>query len=137
MTASTSFSVKKRSTSCAKRTAKVAAALVSAHGGRDHDSNLTIALQDPVTRPAELFHLADLQYWNKDWTLARAGSGGAGGGMRGIRGITYLDGVVLATYPRDEIRGVVLSRSVTPGKHLSFTSRPEPMWAVPANCRSM
>ena len=32
--------------------------------------------------------------------------------MRGVRGITYLDGDVLATYPRDEIRGLVLRRTV-------------------------
>jgi hypothetical protein len=64
-------------------------------------------------QPAELFKLADLtQYWNPDWTLERAGFGGAGGGMGGLRGITYLDGDVLATYPRDEVRGVVLRRNV-------------------------
>jgi len=103
-------------TELARRTATVGAAILSAHGARDDGSNLTIALEDPVTQPAELFRLADLtQYWNKDWALARAGFGGAGGGMRGIRGITYLDGDVLATYPRDEVRGVVLSRSVTLG----------------------
>ena len=63
-------------------------------------------------KPAELFKLADLmQYWNPDWTLDRAGFGGAGGGMTGIRGITYLDGEILATYPRDEVRGTVLRRT--------------------------
>jgi len=97
----------------AKRTAKIGAAIVSSRGARDDGNNLTIDLENPVTQPAELFQLADLiQYWNKDWTLARAGFGGAGGGMRGIRGITYLDGDVLATYPRDEVRGVVLRREV-------------------------
>jgi len=35
--------------------------------------------------------------------------------MPGIRGITYLDGQVLATYPRDEVRGTVLSRAVNLG----------------------
>jgi hypothetical protein len=33
--------------------------------------------------------------------------------MRGIRGNTHLDGDVLATYPRDEVRGVVLTRKAT------------------------
>jgi hypothetical protein len=93
----------------AKRTAKIGTAIVSSSWRADDGNNLTIALEHPVTQPAELFRLADLmQYWNKDWTLAGAGFGGAGGGMRGIRGITYLDGDVLATYPRDEVRGVVL-----------------------------
>jgi hypothetical protein len=98
----------------AKRTAKIGVAILSAHGAQDDRTNLTIPPQEPVTQPTEIFRLGDLmQYWNKDWTLERAGFGGAGGGMRGIRGITYLDGEVLATYPRDEVRGVVLRRSLT------------------------
>ena len=32
--------------------------------------------------------------------------------MKGIRGITYLEGSVLSTYPRDEVRGTVLRRLV-------------------------
>jgi ribosomal protein L15E len=35
--------------------------------------------------------------------------------MRGIRGITHLDGDVLATYPRDEVRGLVLRRRLKLG----------------------
>src|SRR5204862_7152994 len=84
---------------------------------------LIISIQQPVTQPAENFKLADLtKYWNPDWTLERAGFGGAGGGMGGIRGITYLDGEVLATYPRDEVRGVVLRRTLHLGDRpmLSF-----------------
>lgn len=100
----------------AKRTAKIGIAILSAHGAQDDRTNLTVPPQESVTQPAEIFRLGDLmQYWNKDWTLERAGFGGAGGGMRGIRGITYLDGEVLATYPRDEVRGVVLRRSLTVG----------------------
>jgi len=49
-----------------------------------------------------------MRYWNAEWTLEHAGFGGAGGGMGGIRGITHLAGDVLATYPRDEVRGVTL-----------------------------
>src|SRR5262245_66171285 len=58
-----------------------------------------------------------MQYWNPEWTLARAGVGGAGGGMRGLRGNTYLDGDVLATYPRDEVRGTVLRRTAQLSAH--------------------
>ena len=54
-----------------------------------------------------------MQYWNPDWKLLRAGVGGAGGGMRGIRGNTHLDGDILASYPRDEVRGAVLMRRAT------------------------
>jgi len=78
---------------------------------------IRIPIEEPKTQPAENFKLADLmKYWNPDWTLDRAGFGGAGGGMGGIRGITYLDGEVLATYPRDEVRGTVLRRSLKVGE---------------------
>jgi hypothetical protein len=98
----------------AGRTAKLGVKIVQEHGARLSGDVLTVPVQAPVTQAPELFHLADLmQYWNKDWKLERAGFGGAGGGMRGIRGNTYLDGDVLATYPRDEIRGLFLDRTVT------------------------
>jgi hypothetical protein len=101
-------------TELAKRTTRIGEAILSAHGAHDDGKTLRIQAQEPVTQPAELFKLADLmRYWNPDWTLERAGFGGAGGGLPGIRGITYLDGDTLATYPRDEIRGVVLRRTVT------------------------
>jgi hypothetical protein len=104
----------------AQRTARIGEAILVAHGATDDGSSIRIPIQDPVTQPAELFKLADLmQYWNPDWTLERAGFGGAGGGLPGIRGITYLDGPVLGTYPRDEIRGTVLRRTVSVGSHPS------------------
>jgi hypothetical protein len=110
-------------TALAQRTARIGQAILVAHGAADDGNALRIEIEDPVQQPAELFKLSDLmQYWNPDWTLERAGFGGAGGGLPGIRGITYLDGNTLATYPRDEIRGVVLRRSVTLSQHphLSF-----------------
>ena len=83
---------------------------------------LRIPIQIPETQSAEVFSLANLmQYWNPDWTLLRAGFGGAGGGMPGIRGITYLEGDVLSTYPRDEVRGTVLRRTVSVGKNSELT----------------
>ncbi len=105
-------------TELARRTAKLGLAIAIAHGATDDGNTIHISLQPPATQPAELFKLADLmQYWNTDWTLERAGFGGAGGGMPGIRGITYLDGDVLATYPRDEVRGTVLRRTITLGEN--------------------
>lgn len=53
-----------------------------------------------------------VKYWNPEWTLERAGFGAPGGGHRGIRGGTFLDGDILSTFPRDETRGVVISRTV-------------------------
>jgi hypothetical protein len=113
----------------ALRTVKIGEAILVSHGATDNESSIQIPIQNPVTQPAELFKLADLmQYWNPDWTLERAGFGGAGGGMPAIRGITYLDGPVLATYPRDEIRGTVLRRTVNLGSNpsLTFTAGVDP-----------
>lgn len=104
-------------TELTRRTEALGLAIAIAHGASDDGSTLRIPIQAPETQPAELFRLADLmQYWNPDWTLERAGFGGAGGGMPGIRGITYLDGDILATYPRDEVRGTVLRRTAKLGK---------------------
>jgi hypothetical protein len=61
----------------------------------------------------ELFSLADFTK-----TLeSRLGSGarrigGAGGGIEGIRGGTHLEDAVLSIFPRDEVRGALLRRSV-------------------------
>lgn len=100
----------------ASRTVRIGESILVAHGASKDQNAIRILVQAPITQPAELFTLADLmQYWNPEWTLQRAGFGGAGGGMPGIRGITYLDGDVLATYPRDEIRGTVLRRALRLG----------------------
>jgi len=97
----------------ARRTQSIGEAILIAHGASEDGNYLRIPVQDPLTQPAELFRLADLtKFWNPDWALERSGFGGAGGGMAGIRGITYLDGHVLATYPRDEVRGTVLKRTI-------------------------
>ena len=100
----------------ARRTVRIGEAMLVSHGASDQGNSIRIPVQNPATQPAELFKLADLmQYWNPDWTMERAGFGGAGGGMPGIRGITYLDGQVLASYPRDEVRGTVLRRTLSLG----------------------
>lgn len=96
-----------------KRTVVIGGKILKKYGAKKSGQGFEIPIQSPVTHAPELFQLADLtKYWNPDWTLERAGFGGAGGGMGGIRGNTYLNGDVLATYPRDEIRGLVLSRSI-------------------------
>ncbi len=107
----------------AKRTVALGLQVLKKNGARQSGNSLSIPVQEPLTQPAELFKLAGLtKYWNADWELQRAGFGGAGGGMPGIRGITYLDKDVLATYPRDEVRGVVLQRivKISHQKSLSF-----------------
>lgn len=115
--------VDERISELAQRTVRIGEAILLSHGANDEGNSIRIPVQAPITQPPELFKLRDLmQYWNRDWTMERAGFGGAGGGMPGIRGITYLDGQVLATYPRDEVRGTVLRRvaSLGPVPSLKF-----------------
>lgn len=101
----------------ARRTARVGELFVTENGGARRGNALVLPTQSVATQPAELFPLSRLtEYWNPAWELQRAGFGGAGGGMGGIRGITYVDGEVLATYPRDEVRGAVLTRQVALGE---------------------
>ncbi len=97
----------------ATRTTIVGEEILNHYGVKKINGTLFIPIQEPITQPAELFTLADLmKYWNPEWTLDRAGFGGAGGGMSGIRGNTYLNGDTLATYPRDEIRSLLLHRTL-------------------------
>ncbi|MDO8544807.1 MAG: ADP-ribosylglycohydrolase family protein [Opitutaceae bacterium] len=120
----------------ARRTAAIGEKILRAEGARLTGERFTIPRQTIVTQPAERFVLADLmQYWNPAWTLERAGCGGAGGGMGGIRGITHLQGDVLATYPRDEVRGCVLIRRLKLGSAptLAFEAGSEPSRAWELN----
>ena len=97
----------------ALRTAAIGEKFVAANEGKLSGEILSVVVQEPTTQPAELFRLGDLmQFWDRDWTLERAGFGGAGGGIGNIRGITHLEGNVLATWPRDTVRAVVMRRSV-------------------------
>ena len=81
-----------------------------------------IPVQSVRTMQPEIFKLADLtRWWNPDWELQRAGFGGAGGGISGIRGNTYLDGDVLAIWPRDEVRGALLRRTMQVGEQTQLT----------------
>jgi hypothetical protein len=96
-----------------QRTAVIGEKILLLHGARLETDSLIIPVEQPTTQPAELFSLADLtKFWNPDWTLERAGFGGAGGGIEGIRGGTYLEGQILSIFPRDEVRGALLRRSV-------------------------
>jgi hypothetical protein len=119
----------------ARRTAAVGAKFLNANGGKADDREISTTVQDVVAQPPELFSVNELtRYWNPDWTLERAGVGGAGGGMRGIRGNTYLDGDVLATYPRDEVRGALLTRTVRLSEHpkltLQVAADPDRTWRL-------
>ena len=122
-------------TKLASRTAGIGEEIALNHGGVLANSTLIISKEEPKAQPAERFTLGDLmKYWNPDWTLERAGFGGAGGGMAGIRGITYVDGETLATYPRDETRGLVIQRkaalSAQPTLDFQVGSAPGHAWEL-------
>jgi hypothetical protein len=107
----------------AERTTSIGEKILLAHGATLKSGQLVISTEQPVTQSAEIFKLSDFaKLWNPDWTLERAGFGGAGGGIEGIRGCTYLDGDTLSIFPRDEVRGALLRRSVQLSDHptLSF-----------------
>jgi hypothetical protein len=100
----------------ARRTAAIGEAILQDRGVRLTNGTLPIPIEAPIEQPAEPFHLADLtQFWNPDWQLLRAGFGGGDGGLEGIPGMTYLDGDTLATWPYDEVRGVLLERKMELG----------------------
>jgi hypothetical protein len=95
----------------ARRTVAVGRKLMAENGVMDEEGTLVIPVEPLSTQPAELFSPAHLvQFWNPEWRLIRAAYGAPGGGVRGIRGGTFIDADVLATYPQDESRGVLLRR---------------------------
>ena len=88
--------------------------MLASSGATAGGEGMTVPYRAVETQPAELFSLGDFtRYWNTDWTLTRAGFGGisVGACQRG----TFLDGEVLATWPRDESRGVLLRRVIKLG----------------------
>lgn len=98
--------VDERISDLVRRSAVIGEKIVAANGGRITGERLLLPADSIRTQPAQVFRLDDLMnYWNTGWRLHRAGFGG-------IRGSTYLDGDVLATYPEDEARGVVIQRDV-------------------------
>jgi hypothetical protein len=107
----------------AERTAAIGEKILLSHGAKIQGARLVVRTEQPTMLEPESFTLADLgKMWNPDWTLERAGYGGVGAGLKGVRGSTYLDGETLAIFPRDEVRGALLRRSVQLGDHpnLSF-----------------
>jgi hypothetical protein len=106
----------------AERTAVIGEKILLSHGARLEGGNLVIPTEIPRTQEPELFKLAELmEWWNPDWTLERAGFGGGGGSLKGVRGQTYLDGETISIWPRDEVRGALLRRSVELGVRPSLS----------------
>lgn len=102
-----------------KRIAALGRKMVAANGGRVDDGGLTVPYRAVATQPAELFQPGDLtKYWDPDWKLERAAFAGRAGG--GCRQSTYLEDGVLATWPRDEARGLVFRRTLKLGANPSL-----------------
>ena len=96
-----------------RRSAAFGEKLLLAHGSKLDGDTLVIAREAVREQALERFTLADLtQYWSPGWTLERAGFGTTSGGKPGYGG-TWLSGGVLTTWPRSEMRGVVLSKKLT------------------------
>jgi hypothetical protein len=121
--------VDERISALARRTARMGEKILVSNGARVDANRIVIPLEPVRALAPELFRLSDLtKWWNPDWKLERAGFGGAGGGIRGIRGNTYLDGEVLSVWPRDEVRGALLRRTMHVGyiHELTFDAGADP-----------
>jgi hypothetical protein len=96
-------------TNLAARTVAMGEKMMLARGVKASPAGWSIPVEEAKEQEADAFSLTEYtKWWSPAWTLVRAGYGASGGGLRGIRGGTSLDGDVLATYPRDEIRGMYL-----------------------------
>jgi hypothetical protein len=121
----------------ARRTAAIGEEILISVGATVRQDQLVIPVQNVRAMELEIFKLSDLtRWWNPDWELQRAGFGGAGGGISGIRGNTYLDGDVLAIWPRDEVRGALLRRTLQVGDKTQLTfdagADPDSVWHLVA-----
>lgn len=106
----------------ARRTVAIGEKILAAEQARIEGDRITVPPQTIVMQPAERFELSDLmQYWNPDWTLERAGFGGASPGGWRIFCTTGLDGDILSTFPRDNIRACLLRRTLTLGENPRLT----------------
>lgn len=107
--------VDERLSDIVRRIAALGRKMMAAHGAKADDDGITVPYRAITTQSAELFRLGDLmKYWNPDWSLERAGFGGVRRPPCSLLG-TYLSGDVLATWPRDEARGLVLRRKLKLG----------------------
>lgn len=105
----------------ATRSVALGEKIILARGGRNAEGMLVIPYEEAETQEPELFDLGQFaSWWTPGWNLERAGHGSPGWGKRGVPGGTFLDAEVLATYPRDESRGVWLERRVKLGENPSL-----------------
>ncbi|MCS6951458.1 MAG: ADP-ribosylglycohydrolase family protein [Bryobacterales bacterium] len=103
--------VDERISDIAHRIAALGRKILAANGHKAGKELLEVTYQPAREYSGERFQLADLmQLWNPDWRLERAGFGGYRG--TNCTRLTYLDGEILATWPRDESRGLVLRRTL-------------------------
>lgn len=94
-----------------KRTVQAGEKYMLAHGVRIENDSYMIPLEDLRTQELEFFRPEYLmQWWNPGWELDQVAFGIPGGGSRGTRGGTFIESdSVLATFPRNYMRGVKIS----------------------------
>lgn len=106
--------VDERISDVVSRIAVVGRKMIAANGSTAGESGISVPYKPVATQPAELFAIGELMnYWQPEWTLDRAGFGGIRWGA--CLRTTYVNGDVLATWPRDEVRGTVLRRNIKLG----------------------
>jgi len=114
----------------AARTCRIGLEILKANGATIKGDQIVIPIRRAIVQQAaESFNPNEFtKWWNPEWKLERAGFGAPGGGLRGIRGGTFLDEDVLATYPRDEVRGVKLytKKVLEEKQHLTFEVAADP-----------
>lgn len=120
----------------AKRTVEQGVKMIKEWGGYVEDDKIYIPVEGSVvTQALELFDPNQfVEYWNPDWKMAGAGYGAPGGGHRGIRGGTFFDDGILASYPRDEVRGCYMYRTLqlgdNPVLNISAGADPGRTWRI-------
>jgi len=126
--------VDERLSDIVQRIAALGRQMMAAHGAKVDANGITVPYRPVTTQPAELFQLSDLtKYWDPDWHLERAGFGGVRRAPCSLRG-TYLEGDVLATWPREETRGVLLRRVLrlgpSPSLEIEVAADPGCAWQL-------
>lgn len=105
----------------AKQTVALGEKILLARGGRNAEGMLVIPYEEAEEMQPETFDLCQFAaWWSPGWSLERAGHGAPGWGKRGVRGGTFLDAEVLATYPQNESRSVLLKRRIQLGENPSL-----------------
>jgi hypothetical protein len=124
-----------RITDLAARTVAVGKKVLASRGIEFVGGTVTFETEATSPQEPELFHPDQFtEHWDPAWTLQRSGYGAPGGGVRNLWGGTFVDEGVLATFPRDVVRGLVLRRTArlgpAPRLELEVAAAPGRAWEL-------